>query len=90
MANKVIYLGTTYKCSACKCQEVLLKEALADRKDIELKVLDYTELPEFIKKNIPISDFPLTVFTINDVGVMHFKGTRTVKEMKKMIKELRY
>ena len=43
--NKEVYLVTTYKCSACKLMAYILKEVLEDRPDVELKTLDYTELP---------------------------------------------
>ena len=50
--SKVIYLITTYKCSVCKYQEYILKKILKEHKDIELKVVDCFEVPEWIRTNI--------------------------------------
>lgn len=87
---KIVYLGTTYQCSACKCQEVLLKSALALRDDIKLIVCNYTELPEWIKTNVKLTDFPVTIFVDEDVVKHHFVGTKTIKKIQELIKSINF
>ena len=88
--SKIIYLGTTYQCSACKCQEVLLKSAIALRPDIKVEVYDYKELPEWIKINVKLTDFPVTILVDNDVIKYHFVGTKTISKSKKLIQDINY
>ena len=88
--SKVIYLITTYKCSACKCQEYILKEVLKEHKDIELKVIDCSEVPEWIKTNIILTDFPTTIFIKDDIIKYHFVGTKANKKVKALIKDINF
>lgn len=86
--DKVIYLGTTYKCSACKCQEHLLKKALEDRSDIELKICDYTELPNWLQSQIRLSDFPVTIFIKDGIIKYSLIGTMTIKNLKVLMQDI--
>ena len=88
--NKEVYLITTYKCSACKLMAYILKEVLEDRPDVELKTLDYTELPEWIKTNVRLSDFPCVVFVVDDVIKFTFTGTKSTREIKQIIKDINF
>lgn len=87
---KLIYLITTYKCSACKCQEYILKELLEEHKDIELKVIDCSEVPEWIKTNVKLTDFPTTVLVENDVIKYHFVGTKSVKAFNELMIDIKF
>lgn len=88
--DKIIYLATTCGCSACKCQKHLLDVALRHDEDTKLEVYDFTELPEWIKTNVPITDFPTTILTEDEVIRYHFKGTMPVLKFKKLREELDY
>lgn len=88
--NKVIYLATTYKCSACKCQEQLLKEALNDRQDIKLIVDDYKNIPYWITLNIVFTDFPITILIDDNVIKYNFIGTMSVKKIKQLLEDLNF
>ena len=88
--NKEVYLVTTYKCSACKLMAYILKEVLEDRPDVELKTLDYTELPEWIKTNVRLSDFPCVVFVVDDVIKFTFTGTKPTREVRQIIKDINF
>lgn len=88
--SKVIYLITTYKCSACKCQEYILKEVLKEHKDIELKVIDYNKTPEWIKTNVILTDFPTTIFIKDDVIKYHFVGTKANRKVEALIKDINF
>lgn len=88
--KKVIYLITTLGCYACRYQKTLLKSAIENRKDIELVLVDFTKAPEYIRTNVSMQDFPVTVITEDDVIKMHFTGTRTVTEIKNILEDLNY
>ena len=88
--NKEVYLVTTYKCSACKLMAYILKEVLEDRPDVELKTLDYTELPEWIKTNVRLSDFPCVIFVVDDVIKFTFTGTKPTREVRQIIKAINF
>lgn len=88
--SKVIYLITTYKCSACKCQEYILKEILKEHKDIELKVIDRCEVPEWIRTNVILTDFPTIIFIEDDVIKYHFVGTKSNGKIEALIKDINF
>jgi hypothetical protein len=86
--NKVIYLGTTFKCSACKLQEHLLKETLLEYPDIELKVCDYLQLPEWLQTQVKLSDFPVTIFIKDGIIKYTVVGTKSVKHLKEILSDI--
>lgn len=88
--TKVIYLITTYKCSACKYQECILKEILKEHKDIELEVIDFSKVPEFIKTNVILTDFPTTIFVKDNVIKYHFIGTKANRKIEAIIKDINF
>lgn len=88
--SKVIYLITTYNCSACKFQKDILKEILEEHKDIELKVMDFSEVPDWIKTNIMLTDFPTTIFIKDDIIKYHFVGTKANRKIKALIKDINF
>lgn len=90
METKTIYLGTTYKCSACKCQEYILKEYLKERSDINLIVTDYLDLPEWIKTQIKLTDFPVTILVKDNVIKYCFVGTKSKKKIKNLMEDLQF
>ena len=88
--SKVIYLITTYKCSACKFQKDILEEVLEEYKDIELKVIDCSEVPEWIRTNIILTDFPTTIFIKDGIIKYHFVGTKANRKIKALIKDINF
>ena len=90
MANKVIYLITTYKCSACKLQKHLLQTALVGCDHIKLEECDFNDAPEFIKINVKLTDFPTTVLVENDVIKYHFVGTKSVKAFNELMVDIKF
>lgn len=83
--NKEIYLIVTFGCSACKCQEYILNKVAKDI-NFKLNVLNFQDTPDWIKTNVPINDFPITVIVINNVIKYHFTGTKSIKQIKEIIK----
>lgn len=88
--SKIIYLVTTYKCSACKCQEHLLKKALEDRQDIELKICDCSDIPEWLNNKVAFLDFPTTVFIKDNIVRCTIVGTLSVSKIKSRIKDISF
>lgn len=57
MKKKVIYLAITSGCSACALMEHIWKEVLSNRKNVELVVSHFEDLPTYIRTNVLITDF---------------------------------
>lgn len=88
--DKIIYLITTYKCSACKCMEYLLKEKQADNPRFELKIIDFNDTPEWLKINIVLTDFPTIVLIKDGVIKYQFVGTRSSRKLDKLFDDLKF
>lgn len=88
--NKVIYLGTTHDCSACKLQQYLLEDVVSNHPDIKLEVCDYTGLPDWFKTQVNLTDFPVTIFVKNDVIKYSFVGTKSVNKISKIIEDIKF
>lgn len=88
--NKIIYLITTYKCSACICMEYLLKEKQANNPRFELKIIDFNDTPEWLKVNVILSDFPTVVFIKDGVIKYQFAGTRSSRKLDKIFNDLKF
>lgn len=83
--NKIIYLGTTPGCSACKCMEAILKNVKEELPIFNLEISRFNELPDFIKINVPIGDFPITILVVDDVIKYHFSGTKPHRFIKGLL-----
>lgn len=90
MNNKVVYIVTTYKCSACKCIETIFKSIQKDSPTFEIKTYDFKEVPEWITTNIVLTDFPTVIFIDNNVIKCHFTGTRTKKKIIQLMKDINF
>lgn len=90
MENKVVYVITTYKCSACKCMEYILKEIQKDNPTFTITITDFNEVPEWIESNVTLTDFPTVVFVENDVIKYHFTGTLSRKKVIKIMSDINF
>lgn len=88
--NKVIYLITTYKCSACKCQEYFIQKMLNEYKDIEFKILDCCDIPYWLQTKLSLTDFPTTIFVEDNDVKSYFVGTKSIRKMKALMKEINF
>lgn len=88
--NKVVYVITTYKCSACKCMEYILKEIQKDNPTFTITITDFNEVPEWIETNVTLTDFPTIVFVENDVIKYHFTGTLSRKKVIKIMSDINF
>lgn len=85
---KEIYIIVTKGCYACKVEETIIKQITKDLKDIEVKVVNFTETPEWMKTNIPMTDYPCTVFVKDNVIKYLFTGTKSTKNIKDIMKDI--
>lgn len=67
----------------------ILNDTISDT-DIELKVVDFVDLPEFIKTNVKLTDFPTVIFLKDDIIKYQFIGTKPKSEILKIMKDIRF
>ena len=89
-SNKVVYIITTAKCSACKCMENILNDIQKDNYTFTITSTDFTKVPEWLKTNITLTDFPTVIFIDNDVIKYHFVGTKSKSKVLKLIMDINF
>ncbi len=90
MNNKIVYVITTYKCSACKCIECILKDIQKNNPTFTITTFDFHDTPDWLKNNVIITDFPTIIFTKDDTIKYHFTGTKSKKNIEKIIQDIEY
>ena len=89
--SRYIYLATTEGCEACRIMERILKQVKRDNVyTFSIQVRDYKLLPEFIRINVLLTDFPTLIFLENDVIKYHISGTISAKKLQEIIKDLHF
>ena len=89
--SRYIYLATTEGCEACRIMEKILKQVKRDNVyTFSIQVIDYKLLPEFIRINVRLTDFPTLIFLENDVIKYHISGTISAKKLQEIIKYLHF
>lgn len=89
--SKVVYLLTTEGCEACKIMERILRTVHEDMLyNFSIEVINFKDAPEWIKINVPLHDFPTTVFVENDVIKYHSTGTMTVRKLLDIIQDIHF
>lgn len=90
MNSKVVYVVTTHKCSACKCIEYILKEVLKEHPTFTITTVDFKEVPEWLKNNVLMTDFPTVIFLDNDIIKYHFTGTLPKSKIIGIIEDINF
>lgn len=90
MKNKVVYVITTYKCSACKCMEYILGEIQKDNPTFTITTTDFQSCPEWLKNNVTMTDFPTVIFVSDDTIKYHFTGTMSKNKVVKLIDDINF
>jgi hypothetical protein len=89
--SKIIYLATTKGCEACRIMTKILKKVYGDNLyTFSIRVKDFKDIPSWITTNVPLNDFPTTIFIEDDVVKYHFSGTKTVKALQEIIIDLKF
>ena len=87
--SRYIYLATTEGCEACRIMERILKQVKRDNVyTFSIQVIDYKLLPEFIRINVLLTDFPTLIFLENDIIKYYISGTISAKKLQEIIKDL--
>ena len=89
--SRYIYLATTEGCEACRIMERILKQVQRDNVyTFSIQVRDYKLLPEFIRVDVVLTDFPTLIFLENNVIKYHVTGTMSAKKLQEIIKDLHF
>ena len=89
--SKYIYLATTEGCEACRIIERILKQVKRDNVyTFSIQVRDYKLLPEFIRVDVVLTDFPTLIFLENNIIKYHVAGTMSAKKLQEIIKDLHF
>ena len=89
--SKYIYLATTEGCEACRIMERILKQVQRNNGyTSSIQVRDYKLLPEFIRIDVVLTDFPTLIFLENNIIKYHVAGTMSAKKLQEIIKDLHF
>ena len=89
--SRYIYLATTDGCEACRIMERILKQVQRDNVyTFSIQVRDYKLLPEFIRVDVVLTDFPTLIFLENNIIKYHVAGTMSAKKLQEIIKDLHF
>ena len=89
--SRYIYLATTEGCEACRIMEKILKQVQRDNVyTFSIQVRDYKLLPEFIRVDVVLTDFPTLIFLENNIIKYHVAGTMSAKKLQEIIKDLHF
>lgn len=89
--NRHIYLATTEGCEACRIMERILKQVQRNNVyTFSIQVIDYKLLPEFIRVDVVLTDFPTLIFLENNIIKYHVAGTMSAKKLQEIIKDLHF
>lgn len=86
--KKVIYLITTKGCEACYIMTDIMLTVLDELKDTTLIIRDVSEIPTFIKVDVPLHDFPTLVFVKDNVIKYHVSGTMSKSKVKIILSDI--
>lgn len=93
--NKILLI-TTKGCEACKIQERIINSAIklsVDKYNIDFKTSIFPEsntiryIQELNNKELIITDFPTTIFLVNDNYKTHIVGTCTKENLMHLFDE---
>ena len=89
--SRYIYLATTEGCEACRIMERILKQVCKDNNyTFSIQIATYESVPDFIKMNVILTDFPTLVFLEYDIIKYNITGTISAKNLKRIIEDLRF
>lgn len=86
--KKLIYLITTKGCEACHIMTDIMLSVLDELKDTTLIIRDVSEIPTFIKVDVPLHDFPTLVFVKDNVIKYHVSGTMSKSKVKIILSDI--
>lgn len=70
--------------------ESILNDIQKDNSTFSITSTDFTKVPEWLKTNITLTDFPTVVFIDNNVIKYHFVGTKSKNKVLKLMKDINF
>lgn len=86
--NKVIYLITTEGCEACRIMTDIMLTVLDELEGVTLFVRDISDIPMFVRTDIPLNDFPTLVFIKDATIKYHISGTLSKDKIKAILSDI--
>lgn len=86
--KKVIYLITTKGCEACHIMTDIMLAVLDELEGVTLVIRDVSDIPGFIRTDIPLNDFPTLVFIKDGVIKYHASGTMSKDKVKTILSDI--
>ncbi len=86
--NKFIYLITTKGCEACHIMTDIMLAVLDELNGVTLIVRDISDIPMFIRVDVPLNDFPTLVFIKDGVIKYHVSGTMSKDKVKTILSDI--
>lgn len=84
---KEIHLITTSGCEGCRIMRNILLEARGDA-DIPISEYSTSAIPDKIRDKVTLTDFPTTLFILENNVARTVVGTESVTKIKSILKEL--
>lgn len=89
--KRIIYLATTKGCEACEIMNNILSKVYKDNLYVfSIEVVDFNELPDWIKINVPLHDFPMLIFVEKDTIKYHTNGTISASKLQSIITDIKF
>lgn len=86
--EKFIYLITTKGCEACHIMTDIMLAVLDELEGVTLVLRDVSDIPMFIKVDVPLNDFPTLVFIKDGVIKYHISGTMNKDKVKTILSDI--
>ena len=86
--NKFIYLITTKGCEACHIMAEIMLTVLDELNGVTLIVRDVSDIPMFIRVDVPLNDFPTLVFIKDGTIKHHVSGTMSKDKIKTILSDI--
>ena len=68
----------------------ILKDIQKDITSLQIITIDFQDVPNWIKTNIVLTDFPTVVFVENNVIKYHFVGTKSRNKIINIMRDINY
>lgn len=86
--KKLIYLITTKGCEACHIMTDIMLAVLDELEGVTLIIRDVSDIPGFIKADVPLNDFPTLFFVKDNVIEYNISGTMTKDKVKTILSDI--
>lgn len=86
--NKFIYLITTKGCEACHIMTEIMLTVLDELEGTTLIIRDVSDIPMFIRVEVPLNDFPTLVFVKDGIIKYHITGTMSKDKIKTILSDI--